>query len=149
MRLRHWRGVLLLIICSAGAPAQDAKRMDISMPTTLKANPDPAGHYHIGDGVSAPELISSVSPDFTAKHVGRHFTGSCSVALTVDATGQPQNVHLVQSIGDGKLKIPNADAVELDRNALDAVRQYRFAPALFQGKAVPVEIKVEVDVDVI
>lgn len=129
------------------ARAQSGVRADVALVTAI--NPDTSGLYRIGDDVSQPELISSVSPDFTAKHVRKHFRGVCAVALTVDAAGQPQNVRVVRSIGEGKAEIQKADAAELDRTALDAVKQYRFAPALFKGRPVPVAIKIEVDVDVI
>jgi protein TonB len=32
----------------------------------------------------------------------------------------------------------------LDKKAVDAVKQYRFKPATLQGKAVPVEVNIEV-----
>ena len=57
------------------------------------------------------------------------------VSLIVDANGNPQNVHVVRSLGMG-----------LDEKALEAVRQYKFKPAMDQvtHKAVPVPINVEV-----
>ena len=36
-------------------------------------------------------------------------------------------------------------ALQLDQKALEAARQYRFGPATFQGKPVPVELNVEVN----
>jgi TonB family protein len=33
----------------------------------------------------------------------------------------------------------------LDEKALEAVRQYKFKPAVFNGKPVPVEINIEVN----
>ena len=57
------------------------------------------------------------------------------VSLIVDANGNPQNVHVVRSLGMG-----------LDEKALEAVRQYKFKPAMDQTthKPVPVPINVEV-----
>lgn len=147
MSFRFGVGALLFGALTMAAGAQSAVRADAALATAT--NPDPSGLYRIGEEVSQPELISSVSPDFTAKHVRKHFKGVCAVALTVDAAGQPQNVHVVRSIGEGKSEIQKADAAELDRTALDAVKQYRFAPALFKGRAVPVAIRIDVDVDVI
>jgi len=57
------------------------------------------------------------------------------LSVIVDAHGNPQNVHVIRTLGMG-----------LDEKALEAVRQYKFKPAieLKSGKAVPVPIQVEV-----
>ena len=60
--------------------------------------------------------------------------GIVLVTLVVDANGNPQNVHLVRGVGMG-----------LDEKALEAVRQYKFKPARYNGKPVPVQLNVEVN----
>lgn len=52
----------------------------------------------------------------------------------VDEDGNPQNVRVIRPLGMG-----------LDEKAIEAVRRYRFNPALKDGVPVPVEIKVEVN----
>ena len=54
--------------------------------------------------------------------------------LIVDAEGNPQNVHVTRPLGMG-----------LDEKALEAVRQYKFKPAMYQGHPVAVQIIVNVD----
>jgi protein TonB len=56
------------------------------------------------------------------------------VNLIVDTEGIPQNVHVLRGVGVG-----------LDEAAIEAVRKYRFKPALENGRPVPVEMNVEVD----
>jgi periplasmic protein TonB len=92
------------------------------------------GLYHIGNGVSAPQLIHSVDPEFSDEARRAKYQGVCLVSLIVDAQGHPQNIHIVRRLGMG-----------LDEKAEEAVRQYLFKPAYFQGKAVPVQISVEVN----
>lgn len=92
------------------------------------------GLYHVGGGVSAPTLIYSVDPEFSDEARRAKYQGIVVVSLIVDAQGNPQHVRISRPLGMG-----------LDQKALDAVRQYRFKPAFFQGHAVPVEIAVEVN----
>jgi periplasmic protein TonB len=87
-----------------------------------------------GGGVSAPILIYSVDPEFSDEARRAKYQGICVVELIVDAQGHPQNVHVVRSLGMG-----------LDEKAVDAVKQYKFKPAYFQGHPVPVYINVEVN----
>ena len=148
LRFRVQGLMVALAACSMGAMAQGAATKE-AVSATAPANPDGAGSYHIGDGVSEPQLIYSVNPEFAPKSVRRSFSGSCAVEFTIDTKGQPQNIRVVQSMGAGKSQKLQAEAAELDRNAVSAVKQYRFLPAMFQGKAVPVTVKLEVDLSVI
>ena len=59
--------------------------------------------------------------------------GAVTVNLVVDTSGRPQKVHIVRGVGMG-----------LDQKALEAVRQYRFKPAMENGHPVPVQVNVEV-----
>lgn len=84
--------------------------------------------------VTPPYLAYSPSPKFTAAAKAAHFSGVCVVGLIVDASGAPQDVHIVRPIGMG-----------LDEMAVSNVSQYRFKPAAYEGKPVPVEINIEVN----
>ncbi|HVJ07653.1 MAG TPA: energy transducer TonB [Acidisarcina sp.] len=92
------------------------------------------GVYHVGGGVSAPSLIYSVDPEFSDEARRAKYQGICIVSMIVDAQGNPQHIRISRPLGMG-----------LDQKALDAVRQYRFKPAYFQGHPVPVEISIEVN----
>jgi protein TonB len=88
----------------------------------------------VGGGVSAPVVIRSVDPDFTEQARRANFQGSVTLALIIDANGNPQNVHVTNHLGMG-----------LDEKAVEAVQQYKFRPALYQGHPVAVQIVVDVD----
>jgi protein TonB len=92
------------------------------------------GVYHVGGGVSAPTVIYSVDPEYSDEARRAKYTGIVMVSLIVDAQGVPQHVRVVRQLGMG-----------LDEKAIEAVRQYKFKPAMFQGKAVPVEVNIEVN----
>lgn len=93
------------------------------------------GLYRIGGGVSAPVPIYQPEAEFSDEARRAKYQGVCIVSLIVDAQGNPQNVHVVRPLGMG-----------LDEKALEAVRKYKFKPALKDGKTpVPVLISIEVN----
>ncbi|WP_236657484.1 energy transducer TonB [Acidisarcina polymorpha] len=92
------------------------------------------GVYHVGGGVSPPTVLSSVDPEYSDEARRAKYTGIVVVSLIVDPQGNPQHVRVVRALGMG-----------LDEKAVEAVRQYKFKPAMFQGKAVPVEVNIEVN----
>lgn len=102
------------------------------------AGPGSGGGYgggimSVGGGVSAPQVLHAVEPDFTEEARQANFTGSASIELIVDQNGNPQNVRIVRHLGMG-----------LDEKAVQAVRQYKFRPAMYQGHPVAVQMMIEV-----
>ena len=92
------------------------------------------GLYHVGGGVGAPQLIYSVDPEFSDEARRAKYQGVCLVQIVVDAQGNVQRAKVLRALGMG-----------LDEKAIEAVKQYRFKPAMLQGKPVPVEVNVEVN----
>jgi protein TonB len=92
------------------------------------------GVYHVGGGVSPPTVISSVDPEYSDEARRAKYTGIVVVSLIVDTQGNPQHVSVIRRLGMG-----------LDEKAVEAVRQYKFKPAMYQGHAVPVEVNIEVN----
>ena len=92
------------------------------------------GLYRIGNGVSPPQVTHPVNPQYTDEARSAKFQGMCIVAVIVDENGMPQNVHVVRPLGKG-----------LDEKAVEAVKQYRFKPAMYQGHPVPVQVNIEVN----
>ena len=79
------------------------------------------------------QLVFAPDPEFTDEARRVKYEGTCVVSLVVDAQGNAQRIQVLRHLGMG-----------LDEKAVEAVRQYRFKPATLQGKAVPVELDVEV-----
>lgn len=105
----------------------------------IGAGPGSGGGYggglmSVGGGVSAPQVVHSVEPMFTDEARRANYQGNVSVQLIVDSEGNPQNVRLVSHLGMG-----------LDEKAIEAVRQYKFKPAMYQGHPVAVQILIDVD----
>src|SRR5215471_2408536 len=92
------------------------------------------GPKRIGGGVSAPVLIYSVEPEFSEEARKAKVAGNVLVNLWVDTNGNPSHVRVIRGVGMG-----------LDEKARDAVLQYKFKPAMENGKPVLVELNVEVN----
>ena len=128
---------------AAIAPDANGQEPSVTSPPS-SPNPDASGIYHGGKGVTPPLLIYSVDPEFTDKARKKKFVGTCVLSMVVDTNGTPQNVQVVESIASSNPKLQSA-AKGLDENAIKAAKQYRFKPGTYQGKPVPVEIKVEIN----
>lgn len=92
------------------------------------------GVMTVGGGVSAPVVIHAVEPEFTEDARKENFQGTVGIQLIVDAQGNPQDVRVVHHLGMG-----------LDQKAVDAVREYKFRPAMYQGHPVAVQLVIDVD----
>jgi TonB family protein len=93
------------------------------------------GLYRIGGSVTGPVPLNSVEAEFSDEARRAKYQGVCLISLIVDAQGNPQNPRVVRALGMG-----------LDEKALEAVRKYKFKPAMKDGKTpVPVMITVEVN----
>jgi periplasmic protein TonB len=88
----------------------------------------------VGGGVTAPQLVHSVEPEFTEQARAARLQGQVAIQLIVDSNGNPEDLQVVHHLGMG-----------LDEKALAAVRQYRFHPAMFHGRPVPVRLVVVVN----
>jgi TonB family protein len=93
------------------------------------------GLERVGGRVSAPVPLNTVDPEFSDEARRAKYQGICLISLIVDAQGNPQNPRVTRALGMG-----------LDEKALEAIRRYKFKPAMKDGKTpVPVMITVEVN----
>ncbi len=95
------------------------------------------GVRQVGGGVGPPALIYHVDPEFSEEARKAKLSGIVLVGLVVDEKGSATHVHVVRGLGMG-----------LDEKAVEAVRQFRFKPAMENGKPVKVEINVEVKFEI-
>jgi TonB family protein len=92
------------------------------------------GAYKAGNGVSKPELLHKVEPEYSEEARKAKFQGVVILAITVDPNGNAINPQVMKSLGLG-----------LDEKAMEAVRQWKFKPGYKDGKPVPVKATVEVN----
>jgi TonB family protein len=93
------------------------------------------GLYHVGGNISAPVALFEPEAEFSDEARRAKYQGVCIVTVIVDAQGNPQNPRVVRALGMG-----------LDEKALEAVRKYKFKPAMKDGRTpVPVPVNIEVN----
>jgi TonB family protein len=120
------------------------------------ANEAVDGVRQIEGDVKGPVILYEPEPVYTQAGRKAKVQGVVTVSIVVDEHGQPQNVHIVRGLGigpDGKPdpKLKKAARVAMDRmnqSAVDAVKQYKFKPAMENGKPVAVYLNVEVNFEI-
>jgi protein TonB len=92
------------------------------------------GVYRIGGGVSAPQLLFKVEPEYSEEARKAKFQGTVVLYVVVDEKGYPRDLRVVRPLGLG-----------LDQKAIEAVQKWRFKPGLKDGHPVPVAAQIEVN----
>jgi TonB family protein len=106
--------------------------LDAAPPPKDAANPNQplnAGR----DGVGFPECKYCPNPRVPAEDQKKGIQGTVTLRITVDVDGYAHDIKVVKGLGR-----------ELDQNAIEAVRAWRFKPANINGKPVPVQVNIEV-----
>ncbi|MGA8273565.1 MAG: energy transducer TonB [Candidatus Sulfotelmatobacter sp.] len=91
------------------------------------------GVFKVGGGISAPQPLATPDPEYTEQARQAKTQGTCILWMIVDDQGHPRDIRVVRGLGFG-----------LDAKAIDAVKQWRFQPAMKDGRPVNVQISVEV-----
>jgi TonB family protein len=134
---------------SEPSATQAAQTPSTASAKTPCSNPDATGKYHIGCGVTSPIAIHQVDPSYPDEARAKKLLPSDTViTLTVDAEGNPTNIHVKNSMVDRVSKSARSAQKLLEDAMVDAVRHYKFKPAMFEGKPVPVDLNVEITINV-
>ena len=91
------------------------------------------GVFRVGGGVSAPRVVYQPDPEYSEEARKAKFQGTCVLWLVVGPDGRPRDLRVARSLGLG-----------LDEKAIEAVKTWKFEPAMKDGKPVAVQINVEV-----
>ena len=91
------------------------------------------GVFRVGGGVSAPRPVFTPDPEYSEEARKAKYQGTCVLWLIVGPDGKPRDIKVARTLGLG-----------LDEKAIEAVKQWKFEPAMKDGKPVAVQINVEV-----
>jgi periplasmic protein TonB len=92
------------------------------------------GAFRVGGGVSAPKAIYAPDPEYSEEARKVKHMGTVVLWLVVGPDGKPRDIKVLRTLGLG-----------LDEKAIEAVKNWRFDPAMKDGKPVAVQINVEVN----
>jgi TonB family protein len=92
------------------------------------------GAFRVGGGVSAPKAIYSPDPEYSEEARKVKHMGTVVLYVVVGPDGKPRDLKVLRTLGLG-----------LDEKAMEAVKNWRFDPAMKDGKPVACMINVEVN----
>ncbi len=92
------------------------------------------GVFRVGGGVSAPQVLYKVDPEYSEEARKAKYSGTVVLQLIVDATGKARDIKVVRSLGLG-----------LDEKAIEAVNKWKFRPGIKNGQPVAVMATIEVN----
>jgi len=110
-----------------------------SIGVTEKAPPPPPAAaappvpVRLHSGIVAPKKIVDVTPPYPQLAQTAHVRGIVILEAVIDSRGNVTDVHVLRSVP------------MLDQAAIDAVRQWRYTPALLNDRPVPVIITVTIN----
>ena len=88
--------------------------------------------YKPGDGVSAPVVVKEIKPQYTPEAMRAKIEGTVGLECVVETHGRVGEVTVTKPLDEG-----------LDKEAVKAVRRWEFTPGKKDGKAVRVQITLE------
>jgi len=120
------------------SPASSTLQSKLVAPNELNSSEGVAHSttpLRISTGVAAPKLIHTVAIESDSNWIptGFSFQRETVVEMTVDSTGKPSNLKILQSLGP-----------VMDHNVLAAVGQYRFTPGTLDGAPTSVPVNLHV-----
>ena len=84
------------------------------------------------EGTHAPRAIYAPDPEYPSNDSRKPFYGAVTLSVTIGTDGRPRDITVEKPLGD-----------DFDRNAIEALKQWQFDPALKDGQPVETKIKVE------
>jgi TonB family protein len=127
-------GATYLIAFTADDGADGIDRLRGGFMTAAKSKPVPARVVRAGHEINVPAVLRRVAPVYTEEAKAAGAAGAVVVELLIDKSGFVREATVVQPMGHG-----------LSESAVDAVKQWQFAPAMHEG--VPVEVAYEAAID--
>lgn len=92
----------------------------------------PAAPVAVGGDVKQAKLISSVPPEYPALAKAQHVSGGVTIDALIDAAG-----HVT------KMKVVSGPTL-LHQAAMDSLKQWKYQPAMLDGKPVPMHLSVTI-----
>jgi TonB family protein len=112
--------------------AGDSSSMSTSTPANTVDDEAFAGYQRVTKDTKPPKATKSPDPDFPVIPVDAEPRGIVVMLIGIDAKGHVGPVHVLRASNDA-----------FQQSAVSTVKTWRFSPAKKDGKAVPVQVTVE------
>ena len=109
------RTLIIALALSAAAAAQDAV-------------------YRPGNGVTLPQVVKQVQPDYTQEARDAHIEGTVTLDVVVKTDGKTGDVSVARSLDP---------TYGLDKQAIAAAKLWEFKPGTKDGKAAAVRVDLQ------
>ncbi len=137
---RFWL-VVALLASAAGLYAQSSKSTPPQNEPSEKSGQKSSAAedsvdeevYDVGGDVKPPRVIHRVVPEFTKKSRDRHVEGSVILAAIVTSKGEPRRIRVQKGVEQ-----------DLDEQAVEALKQWQFAPGTKDSKPVATRVSIEI-----
>ena len=123
-------GVAILLLFAVHYASAQTQSPEANPPSASQTN---ERVFRVGGGVSAPRVIHQLDPEYSDEARKEKIEGVCVLYVVVGPDGLPRDIRVQRVLGHG-----------LDEKAIEAVRQWKFEPALKDGKPVAAAVNVEV-----
>jgi len=130
-------GLVFVFVSAIGGPSSSAESQGASETSSVDQGTSglakPCSDKNPPPCATPPRLVHRVSAEYSDEARRANYQGTCVVSAVVGTDGRTSHLHMLSSVGMG-----------LDEKAMEAVRKWKFKPAMMDGKPVAVEIAVEV-----
>lgn len=120
------------LILGSDKPESNTDAIGTGLAVTSTGPAAPAAPVPVGGDVKPAKLITSVAPAYPTLAKSQHISGNILIDALIDATG-----HVIA------MKIVSGPTL-LHQAAMDALRQWKYQPALLDGKPVPMHLNVTI-----
>ena len=127
-----YRRLCFVLVLAVGALSPCFGQSQKSPDNAASQDDEPV--YEIGPGVTPPRVVKQVNPQYSESSKGVRVTGTITIQVIVSSQGMPKDPRIIHGIDE-----------EVDPAALEALKQWRFAPAKKDSKPVAVRAVIEVN----
>ena len=120
------------ISLSEDQPEASAESLGAGLAATGSQPAAPAAPVAVGGDVKQAKLISSVPPVYPALARTQHISGGVTVDALIDANGRVTTMKVISG------------PTLLQQAAMEALKQWKYQPAMLDGKAVPMHLTITV-----
>jgi TonB family protein len=113
-------------------PASGADALNSGLVVDSKQPSAPAAPLPVGGDVKQAKLISSIPPTYPTLAKNQHVSGNVLVDALIDANGRVTTMKVVSG------------PTLLQQAAMDALKQWKYQPAMLDGKPVPMHLTVTI-----